>query len=130
MSDCRRLEELVRSLRRRLGETVTIFTTSGGLSGRGFTGVLISVNCDFVRLLSDIGPAPACALGSCCDVRRRRRRCPESDNELGGVSENFSDEEDFEEDDRINRIDCRFRRTGAIVDIPVRTIAAFVHNAI
>jgi hypothetical protein len=131
MSCCRRLQELVRDLRRHFGETVTIFTTSGGLSGRGFTGVLISVNCDFVRLLSDIGPAPACALGSCCDRRRRRRR--RSDDELGEVSENFSDEESFDEDERdgrFNRIDCRARNVGAIVDIPTDRIAAFVHNTL
>ena len=56
------------------------------MSGSGFTGVLISVNCDFVRLLSDIGPAPACALGSCCDKRSRGRN-------------NFDEEDEFEDDD-------------------------------
>lgn len=32
------------SLCRYIGQTVTIFTTSGGLSGCGFTGVLVAVN--------------------------------------------------------------------------------------
>ncbi|MHB1393710.1 MAG: hypothetical protein ACYCYE_11680 [Clostridia bacterium] len=51
-----------------IGETVTIFTTSGGLSGSGFTGVVLAVNPCFVRLITHIGPAPGCALGSCCGV--------------------------------------------------------------
>jgi hypothetical protein len=51
-----------------IGETVTIFTTSGGLSGSGFTGVVLAVNQCFVRLITHIGPAPGCALGSCCGV--------------------------------------------------------------
>ena len=42
-----------------IGETVTIFTTSGGASGCGFTGVLISVNPCFVRLVTEQGFAPA-----------------------------------------------------------------------
>jgi len=50
------------------GETVTIFTTSGGDSGAGFTGVVLVVNPCFVRLVTHIGPAPGCALGSCCGI--------------------------------------------------------------
>jgi hypothetical protein len=49
-----------------IGETVTIFTTSGGESGSGFTGVILSVNPCFVRLVTRIGPAPGCALGNAC----------------------------------------------------------------
>ena len=50
------------------GQTVTIFTTSGGDSGRGFTGVLSSVNYSFIRLITQIGPAPNCALGNPCET--------------------------------------------------------------
>lgn len=49
-----------------IGETVTIFTSSGGESGSGFTGVILAVNNVFVRLLSRIGPPPGCALGNAC----------------------------------------------------------------
>jgi len=49
-----------------IGETVTIFTSSGGQSGAGFTGVVLAVNNVFVRLLSRIGPPPGCALGNSC----------------------------------------------------------------
>jgi hypothetical protein len=49
-----------------IGETVTLFTSSGGQSGSGFTGVILSVNNVFVRLLTRIGPAPGCSLGNTC----------------------------------------------------------------
>ena len=48
-------KHLVESMFRYIGQTVTIFTTSGGLSGNGFTGVLLSADCNCVRLLADIG---------------------------------------------------------------------------
>lgn len=53
-------------LARHIGETVTIFTASGGESGAGFTGVILTVNACVVRLISRIGPSPACALGNPC----------------------------------------------------------------
>ncbi|ACL77190.1 hypothetical protein [Ruminiclostridium cellulolyticum] len=49
-----------------IGQTVTIFTSSGGDSGSGFTGVLMTVNSVFVRLLTRIGPPPGCSLGNSC----------------------------------------------------------------
>lgn len=106
--------DAILGIARYLGETVTVYTTSGGESGEGFTGVLIDVNGAFIRLLSDIGPAPACALGSCCNKNKRR-------------GDSF-DEDD--EDSRNNRINCGLRNIGAVVDIPLNRIAAFVHNAI
>ncbi len=85
-----------------IGETVTIFTTSGGLSGSGFTGVVLAVNCDFVRLVVRQGSAPANPLG-----------------------ENFNHERC---DDRHHERCCQ--KVGAVVDIPIDRIASFVHNAI
>ncbi|NLO47337.1 MAG: hypothetical protein GX111_03305 [Clostridiales bacterium] len=55
-----------------VGETVTIYTTSGGQSGHGFTGVVLAVDECFVRLITCIGPAPGCALGSACSCNRGR----------------------------------------------------------
>jgi hypothetical protein len=49
-----------------VGETVTIFTSSGGQSGSGFTGVVLAVNEVFVRLITRIGPPPGCSLGNAC----------------------------------------------------------------
>jgi len=59
---CNCAEELCRFI----GQTVTIFTQSGGLSGSGFTGVLISADCECIRLLTDFGLPPACPIGSAC----------------------------------------------------------------
>ncbi|NLO47338.1 MAG: hypothetical protein GX111_03310 [Clostridiales bacterium] len=84
-----------------LGETVTIYTTSGGPSGQGFTGLLMSVCDRFVRIVTHIGTTPACALGSAC-------ACPGRGNRGGN----------------------QFFSTGSVTDIPIDTIAAFVHNAV
>ncbi|WFR58488.1 hypothetical protein QA584_05295 [Anaerocolumna sp. AGMB13025] len=84
-----------------IGQTVTIFTTSGGLSGGGFTGVILAVNCDFVRLVVRQGSAPA---------------NPLTDNYYNGC-----DDKRYEH--------CCYK-TGAVVDIPIDRIASFVHNAI
>jgi hypothetical protein len=109
---------LVNSLARNIGQTVTIFTTSGGESGRGFTGVLASVNCNFVRLITQIGPAPGCALGNCCDDRCHDHchdgRGNNGRDGLGGQG----------------RASCRVDNLGSIVDIPIDRIAAFVQNAV
>jgi hypothetical protein len=57
---------LIESLLRHIGQSVTIFTTSGGLSGSGFTGTLVSIGNGTVRLITDIGGPPACPVGSDC----------------------------------------------------------------
>lgn len=114
---------LINDLARHIGQTVTIFTTSGGQSGRGFTGVLASVNCDFVRLVTNIGPAPGCALGSCCDDRDHHRNCD--------CDRDRDNNRDMDRDRDRDRFDCTGRRgLGAVVDIPADRIAAFVHNAV
>jgi hypothetical protein len=51
---------------RHIGQTVTIFTESGGISGAGFTGVLACVDDCVVRLITSIGAPPACPVGSSC----------------------------------------------------------------
>lgn len=107
---------LINDLARHIGQTVTIFTTSGGESGRGFTGVLASVNGRFVRLILQFGSAPGCALGNCCDERMQSTRG--TDNLIGTGSRNR------------NRFNCRGNTLGSIVDIPINRIAAFVHNAV
>lgn len=91
---------LLEALRRFRGTTVTIYTTSGGQSGIGFTGVLAEVGPRTITLITRIGPAPGCALGSGCIGGR-----------LGG---------DF----------GFFGGIGSETIIPVDRIAAFVHNAI
>ncbi|GAA0719474.1 hypothetical protein GCM10008905_07580 [Clostridium malenominatum] len=108
---CGQDPNFVDHISRFIGEVVTVYTTSGGDSGEGFTGVLLAANRNFIRLLTRIGPAPACALGSCCDRDRDR------------------DDRGRDRDDR-GRINCRFSNTGSVVDIPVDRIASFVHNTL
>lgn len=51
-------ESFRESLLKFIGQTITIFTTSGGISGYGFTGVLIQVSLDQIKLLTEIQTAP------------------------------------------------------------------------
>ena len=64
MHDC-----LIEKMLRHIGQTVTVFTASGGLSGNGFTGVLAGIHCGCIRLITDIGAPPSCPVGSSCDGR-------------------------------------------------------------
>ncbi|WMJ86485.1 hypothetical protein [Anaerocolumna sp. MB42-C2] len=96
-------EFFINHIRKFIGQTVTIFTTSGGLSGSGFTGVVLAVNCDFVRLVIQQGSAPTNPLNT-----NYNKGCY---------------------DDRRYDKDCCYR-VGAVVDIPIDRIASFVHNAI
>lgn len=90
---------------RYIGQTVTVFTTSGGASGCGFTGVLISVDCGCIRLLNRIGEAPACAIGSSCCKTYGYKNCNCAYNDYNNP-------------------------LGAITEIPICNIASFTHNAI
>ncbi len=65
---------LVESLMRYIGQTVTIFTTSGGLSGCGFTGTLAGVCGCTVRLITDIGPPPTVLLPLTFTNKKTERR--------------------------------------------------------
>ncbi len=94
---------LEREMRRYVGETVTIFTTSGGHSGNGFTGVVLSVSRNVVRLITRIGTAPGYPLGN---TSNQFGSCPDQGNDNRGFS------------------------VGSVTDIPIDRIAAFVHNAV
>ncbi|HOR85384.1 MAG TPA: hypothetical protein PLL98_02750 [Bacillota bacterium] len=100
-------------LRSSIGETVTIFTTSGGLSGSGFTGVVLAVNRCFVRLITHIGPAPSCALGSCCGAPGGYGMGGYGGYGMGGYGGYGN-----------------VRTVGAVTDIPLDRIAAVVRNAV
>ncbi len=49
---------LCNEIKKHLGETVTVYTTSGGSSGSGYTGVLIQINCFFIKIIKHTGPRP------------------------------------------------------------------------
>ncbi|MBQ9519034.1 MAG: hypothetical protein IJR59_03980 [Firmicutes bacterium] len=92
---------LIDSLCRHIGETVTIFTSSGGLSGSGFTGVLAGVSECSVKLITCFGQAPTCPLGSSCT------------GYFGGT----------------NRRNCG-NILGSVTEIPTDKIVSFTHNAV
>ena len=94
------------SLCRYIGQTVTIFTTSGGLSGSGFTGVLISADSRVIRLICDIGAPPACPIGSACTNVFSPRGVVSGDGDFVG------------------------NPLGSVAVIPTCAIAAFTHHAI
>ncbi len=94
-------ESFIRHICRFIGETVTVFTASGGVSGCGFTGVILAVNCDFIRLVTEQGSAPASPI--------------DYDNCDNGGDYNY------------DRRHCY--NVGSVTDIPIDKIVAFVHNA-
>ncbi|MDP4180424.1 MAG: hypothetical protein Q8942_04945 [Bacillota bacterium] len=122
-----------------VGTTVTIFTSSGGQSGAGFTGVLLSVNEVFVRLISRIGPPPGCALGNACngfDVGSGGCcGAANNANNMGGFGGGFPGGQMFP--GSVNGAEGAggwngfpVYTVGSVVDIPVASIVSFVHSAI
>lgn len=105
---------LVDSMCRYVGQTVTVFTNSGGLSGSGFTGVLVSCDCNCIRLLCDVGAAPACPIGSSCAGFGNF-----GNSGLGFGLPAYS-----------NNSCCGINPLGSIAIIPTCAIVCFTHNAI
>lgn len=125
-----------RSLNNYIGQTVTIFTTSGGQSGSGFTGVLVAVNPAFVRLITQIGSAPGCALGNCCPGGGLGNVGGVNDTVCAdGYEDNFDNFRNGGNVGNIGNIPGPGRancggRLGSVVDIPINRIASFVHNSV
>jgi hypothetical protein len=104
---------LARHIYEFIGETVTIFTTSGGASGNGFTGVVLSVNQNFVRLMTEQGTPPTNPINNTLDVNINNFGFDGiGSTGMGG-----------------NRRDNN-SRFGSVCDIPIENIAAFCHNAV
>lgn len=100
---------LVSSLCRHIGQTVTVFTTSGGLSGTGFTGTLASVGGGVIRLITSIGAPPSCPVGSSCVYPGQ------SYGGFYGGFGGFYGNNDW---------------LGSITNIPICAVVSFTHNAI
>lgn len=96
-------ECFIQSLVRYIGQTITIYIVAGGDSGSGFTGVLLDVKKDYIKILSKIASPPSCFLGNECN--------------------------DYKSDETIIK-DYNNITLGAITNIPINKIAAFVHNTI
>lgn len=102
----------VQHLLKFLGETVTIFTTSGGDSGSGFTGVLTLVTPEYVRLVTAIGFPPECSLGNAC---------------TGFLGGSFG-RSGFGRS--LGSPRTALFGLGSVVDIPISKIASFAHHTL
>lgn len=100
------LDRLLERSNRNIGRIITVFTKSGGCSGRGFTGLLIAVDCNVIELITRVPSAPHHPFG----------------REFGrGFGRGFG----FDGSD-----DCFRDRFGTRIIIPVRDIVAVVFNEI
>lgn len=110
-----------------IGETVTIFTSSGGQSGSGFTGVVLAVNQTFVRLITRIGPPPGCALGNACTGFNMGYGDAGANYGYGGEAgmpyANGAGAAGGWNGYPVSNV-------GSVTDIPIAAIVSFVHNAI
>lgn len=100
------------SLTNYIGQTVTIFTVSGGPAGFGFTGVLVSVHEYYLKLLIKIGAPPECPIGSHCGL-------PVSKKSRSGFNLGYR-----------SHGSNNFNGLGSIAVIPLNKITAFVYNAL
>jgi hypothetical protein len=117
---------MTESMIRYIGQTVTVFTESGGLSGSGFTGVLAGICDGCIKLISDIGAPPACPLGNACcggyldgrvdgECGCGRRGC---DRRCGWRGRGYG------------YGNWGYNWLGSVTEIPIRKIVSFTHNAI
>ncbi len=130
-----------------IGQTVTIFTTSGGASGCGFTGVILTVNCNFVRLVTQQGTPPSNPLShSICDDWDEDEY--EGGGGLGGIGGGLGGGIGGKVGNTVGGIgggigaglgmiggDNKHKhhngfKVGSVCDIPIDRIAAFCHNAV
>ncbi|HKL98308.1 MAG TPA: hypothetical protein VJZ06_00210 [Mobilitalea sp.] len=95
-----------------IGETVTIFTASGGASGCGFSGVLLSVNPCFIRLMTRQGTPPANPISEsfCGSFAGAMGSGPKGHNGIPDMIPSFT--------------------VGSVCDIPIEKIVSFCHNAV
>lgn len=94
-------------MKKYVGQTVTIFTVSGGASGCGFTGVLLAINPCYVRLMNRQGTPPANPLSETI--------CPDRGHGYGPGGK-YDTTPTFV--------------VGSVCDIPIDKIASFCHNAV
>ncbi|HHW47225.1 MAG TPA: hypothetical protein GXX14_01225 [Clostridiaceae bacterium] len=121
-----------------IGETVTIFTNSGGQSGAGFTGVILAVNNVFVRLLTRIGPPPGCSLGNACTGFHvgpgygygYGKGCGGYGSYTDGFGGPIAPASEVGAITAGGWNGYPVYTVGSVTDIPISSIVSFVHNAV
>jgi hypothetical protein len=98
-------DRLIDDLGGNTGRIITVFTKSGGCSGRGFTGLLVKVDCRFIKLITELPSAPRHPFG---------RRFDRDDFGFGFDGGRC----------------CERSRFGTAIVIPIRDIVAFVFNEV
>ncbi len=101
------IDRLIDSLNENTGRVITVFTKSGGCSGRGFTGLLVKVDCRFIKLVTELPSAPRHPFGKRFD----REGSFGFGFDGGGCC-------------------CDRSRFGTAIIIPIRDIVAFVFNEV
>lgn len=110
----------VQLMKNYIGQTVIVFTTSGGPSGCGFEGVLMDVNCKFIRLSNHQGTPPASPLSeSICGAP------PLGAVDAAGVARGC-----VGAGANPGKFPYPVFSVGSVCDIPIEKIAAFCHNAV
>ena len=56
-----------------VGRTVTVFVKSGGASGNGFTGILIEISSEHIKLITEIPSTPRKNMPACGRNRQYSR---------------------------------------------------------
>ncbi len=93
------------------GQTVTVFTESGGASGSGFTGVLLYADCNVIKLLTQAAPPPAWPLR--CNNRGMFNRGYNYNNY--GYNDNYY---------------YGGGQLGSVIIIPTEKVVGFTHYAV
>ena len=123
-NNCGCNDNICHLLAKYIGQTVTVFTKSGGQSGCGFTGVILGVNECYCRLITSIGPAPGCALGNACGNGNMN-----DNNMMDGYDHGCGNGGGM--NPYVNHGNgTPVYNVGSVTDIPINSIASFVHNAI
>jgi hypothetical protein len=87
-----------------IGQTITVYTTSGGVAGCGLTGVLSQCTASHITLITHIGPPPEKPKSKAC------RSCPYYKSCLEAAE--------------------KLREVGSVAEIPLHSLVIFVHNSL
>ncbi|MHC6180240.1 hypothetical protein ACYUJ6_10355 [Clostridium sp. JNZ X4-2] len=101
------------TLKKYIGEMVTVCTTGGDPCRCNFTGILLGVNNYFIRLAVKLGSAP---------IYQPRNNFS---NNLNTCSDPYSSAENC---NSVSDSCCENNSTSTLIDIPTNRIAAFLHS--